>query len=135
MGDGMARNLIKGGRDVVVWNRTGGKAVDFSRETGCQTAGTPREVRARTYVCISIVSSPYKNKKIISNSSTSPGVPEKKEKMRFTPSHQGQDEKQTRIIVAFLDEPKKWHSQLCFRTMFTCGFSIPLLSEIKKKVS
>ena len=80
MGDGMARNLIKGGRDVVVWNRTGGKAVDFSRETGCQTAGTPREVRARTYVCISIVSSPYKNKKIISNSSTSPGVPEKKRK-------------------------------------------------------
>ena len=46
MGDCMARNLIKGGRDVIVWNRTRSKAVDFSRQTGCQTAGSPREVRA-----------------------------------------------------------------------------------------
>ena len=44
MGDGMARNLIKGGRDVVVWNRTGKKAVDFSKDTGCETAQTPKEV-------------------------------------------------------------------------------------------
>lgn len=44
MGDGMARNLIKGGRDVVVWNRTGSKAVDFSKQTGCETAATPKEV-------------------------------------------------------------------------------------------
>lgn len=50
MGDGMARNLIKGGREVVVWNRTGSKAADFSKQTGCQTAGTPREVSARTCV-------------------------------------------------------------------------------------
>lgn len=45
MGDGMARNLIKGGRDVVVWNRTGSKAVDFSEQTGCETAQTPKEVK------------------------------------------------------------------------------------------
>lgn len=44
MGDGMARNLIKGGRDVVVWNRTGSKAIEFSEETGCETAPTPKEV-------------------------------------------------------------------------------------------
>lgn len=44
MGDGMARNLVKGGRDVVVWNRTGNKAVEFSKETGCETAQTPKEV-------------------------------------------------------------------------------------------
>ena len=50
MGDGMARNLIKGGRDVVVWNRTGSKADDFSKQTGCQTAGTPREVSACVHV-------------------------------------------------------------------------------------
>lgn len=43
----MARNLIKGGRDVVVWNRTGSKAVEFSKQTGCEKAQTPREV---TYV-------------------------------------------------------------------------------------
>lgn len=47
MGDGMARNLIKGGRDVVVWNRTGSKAVEFSKETGCETAQTPKEVGTR----------------------------------------------------------------------------------------
>lgn len=45
MGDGMARNLIKGGRDVVVWNRTGSKAVEFGKEMGCETAQTPKEVR------------------------------------------------------------------------------------------
>lgn len=55
MGDGMARNLIKGGRDVVVWNRTGSKAVDFSKQTGCETAGTPREVGVYT------ISTPDKN--------------------------------------------------------------------------
>lgn len=44
MGDGMARNLIKGGRDLVVWNRTGSKAAAFSKETGCETANSPREV-------------------------------------------------------------------------------------------
>ena len=57
MGDGMARNLIKGGREVVVWNRTGSKAVDFSKQTGCQTAGTPREVSARScaYLDVNVI--------------------------------------------------------------------------------
>ena len=45
MGDGMARNLIEGGRDLIVWNRTGSKATDFSQQTGCETAKTPKEVR------------------------------------------------------------------------------------------
>ncbi len=45
MGDGMARNLLEGGRDLIVWNRTGSKAADFSQETGCGTAKTPKEVR------------------------------------------------------------------------------------------
>lgn len=47
MGDGMARNLIKGGRQLVVWNRTGSKAAEFSEDTGCETADSPREVRSR----------------------------------------------------------------------------------------
>lgn len=45
MGDGMARNLIKGGRHLVVWNRTGSKAVDFSRDNGCEVADSPRQVQ------------------------------------------------------------------------------------------
>lgn len=40
----MARNLINGGRNLVVWNRTGSKATAFSKDTGCETADTPREV-------------------------------------------------------------------------------------------
>lgn len=51
MGDGMARNLIKGGRDVVVWNRTGSKAAKFGQETGCEVAETPREVGSCVVVC------------------------------------------------------------------------------------
>jgi len=47
MGDGMARNLLEGGRDLIVWNRTGSKAADFSQETGCETAKTPKEVREK----------------------------------------------------------------------------------------
>lgn len=47
MGDGMARNLLEGGRDLIVWNRTGSKAADFSQQTGCETAKTPKEVREK----------------------------------------------------------------------------------------
>eukprot|EP00904_Undaria_pinnatifida_P013115 jgi/Undpi1/8934/HiC_scaffold_26.g11395.m1 len=58
MGDCMARNLIKGGRDVIVWNRTRSKAVDFSRQTGCQTAGSPREVVEQCDITYSMLSTP-----------------------------------------------------------------------------
>ncbi|CAM9471610.1 unnamed protein product [Pylaiella littoralis] len=58
MGDGMARNLIKGGRDVVVWNRTGSKAVDFSKQTGCETAATPKELVEKCGVTYSMLSTP-----------------------------------------------------------------------------
>eukprot|EP00904_Undaria_pinnatifida_P013111 jgi/Undpi1/8930/HiC_scaffold_26.g11391.m1 len=58
MGDCMARNLIKGGRDVIVWNRTRSKSVDFSRQTGCQTAGSPREVVEQCDITYSMLSTP-----------------------------------------------------------------------------
>lgn len=41
----MARNLVKGGRKLVVWNRTGSKASDFRRDNGCQVADSPRQVQ------------------------------------------------------------------------------------------
>ncbi|CAM9194963.1 unnamed protein product [Discosporangium mesarthrocarpum] len=58
MGDGMARNLINGGSDLVVWNRSGEKAEAFSSETGCEVAKTPKEVVEKCGVTISMLSTP-----------------------------------------------------------------------------
>ncbi|CAM9766936.1 unnamed protein product [Ectocarpus sp. 6 AP-2014] len=58
MGTGMASNLIKGGRDVIVWNRTASKAADFSKRTGCETAATPKEVVEQCSITYSMLSTP-----------------------------------------------------------------------------
>ncbi|CAN0356093.1 unnamed protein product [Ectocarpus sp. 6 AP-2014] len=58
MGTGMASNLIKGGRDVIVWNRTASKAADFSKRTGCETAATPKEVVEQCFITYSMLSTP-----------------------------------------------------------------------------
>lgn len=42
MGTPMARNLARAGFAVTIWNRTPGKALALSNETGCAVAETPR---------------------------------------------------------------------------------------------
>jgi 3-hydroxyisobutyrate dehydrogenase len=42
MGAPMARNLARAGHEVVLWNRTRGKAEALAGEIGAQVAGTPR---------------------------------------------------------------------------------------------
>ena len=55
MGQGMARNLLRAGIDLTVWNRTASKAAALARE-GATQAGSPAELAARCDVIILCVS-------------------------------------------------------------------------------
>ncbi len=55
MGSGMARNLLKAGFDLVVWNRTASKAKDLV-DGGAKLAGSPAELAAQCEVIIVCVS-------------------------------------------------------------------------------
>ena len=57
MGKPMARNLLKAGFPLVVWNRTGAKAEDLVRE-GTMPGANPRETAAQADVLVTIVSDP-----------------------------------------------------------------------------
>jgi 3-hydroxyisobutyrate dehydrogenase-like beta-hydroxyacid dehydrogenase len=57
MGKPMARNLLKAGFPLVVWNRTAAKAEDLARE-GAKLAANPREAAAQADVLVTIVSDP-----------------------------------------------------------------------------
>ena len=57
MGKPMARNLLKAGFPLLVWNRTRAKADDLVRE-GAKLAGSPREAAAQADVLIAIISDP-----------------------------------------------------------------------------
>ncbi|MGD1209866.1 MAG: NAD(P)-dependent oxidoreductase [Candidatus Acidiferrales bacterium] len=57
MGKPMARNLLRAGFPLVVWNRTKSKADDLVRE-GAKLAANPREAAAAADVLITIVSDP-----------------------------------------------------------------------------
>jgi 2-hydroxy-3-oxopropionate reductase len=55
MGKGMARNLLKAGFEVTVWNRTASKAEELSAE-GAKVAASPKELAAASDIIISCVS-------------------------------------------------------------------------------
>jgi len=57
MGKPMARNLLKAGFPLVVWNRSSAKADDLVRE-GAKLGANPRDTAARADVLITIVSDP-----------------------------------------------------------------------------
>jgi 2-hydroxy-3-oxopropionate reductase len=57
MGKPMARNLLKTGFPLVVWNRTSSRADDLVRE-GARLGANPRETTAQADVLITIVSDP-----------------------------------------------------------------------------
>jgi 3-hydroxyisobutyrate dehydrogenase-like beta-hydroxyacid dehydrogenase len=57
MGKPMAKNLLKAGYTVYVWNRTAAKAQDLV-DAGAKLAANPREVAANVDVLITIVSDP-----------------------------------------------------------------------------
>jgi 3-hydroxyisobutyrate dehydrogenase-like beta-hydroxyacid dehydrogenase len=57
MGKPMARNLLRAGFPLVVWNRTHAKADDLVRE-GATLAANPREAAAQSHMLITIVSDP-----------------------------------------------------------------------------
>jgi 3-hydroxyisobutyrate dehydrogenase-like beta-hydroxyacid dehydrogenase len=57
MGKPMARNLLKAGFPLVVWNRTAAKTEDLVRE-GAKLAANPREAAAQADVLVTIVSDP-----------------------------------------------------------------------------
>ena len=57
MGKPMARNLLKAGFPLVVWNRTRAKADDIVRE-GAKVAASPREAAVQADVLIAIISDP-----------------------------------------------------------------------------
>ena len=57
MGNPMARNLVKAGFPLVVWNRTPMRAEDLVRE-GAKLGANPRDTAARVDVLITIVSDP-----------------------------------------------------------------------------
>ena len=56
MGDPMARNLIKAGFPVTVYNRTGAKADALANDTGATVAASPREAAQNDDVVITMVS-------------------------------------------------------------------------------
>eukprot|EP00611_Tribonema_gayanum_P022772 TRINITY_DN4646_c1_g1_i3.p1 TRINITY_DN4646_c1_g1~~TRINITY_DN4646_c1_g1_i3.p1 ORF type:complete len:238 (-),score=54.40 TRINITY_DN4646_c1_g1_i3:318-998(-) len=56
MGQGMAHNLAKAGRSLLVWNRSKGAADQFASETGAVACETPKEVIEKadiTYLMLS----------------------------------------------------------------------------------
>ena len=57
MGKPMARNVLRAGFPLVVWNRTKAKADDLVRD-GAKFAANPREAAAQSDVLITIVSDP-----------------------------------------------------------------------------
>jgi 3-hydroxyisobutyrate dehydrogenase-like beta-hydroxyacid dehydrogenase len=57
MGKPMARNLLKAGFPLLVWNRTKNRAEDLVNE-GARLAATPREAASQADVLITIVSDP-----------------------------------------------------------------------------
>ncbi len=54
MGKPMARNVLKAGFPVVVWNRSAGKAADLAAE-GAQVASSPRALASRCTIVITMV--------------------------------------------------------------------------------
>lgn len=66
MGEGMAKNLLQGGRDLLVWNRSAEKAQDFMlkyKDGGegmgkVEVATSPMEVIQKTDVTFSMLSTP-----------------------------------------------------------------------------
>ena len=56
MGDPMARNLIKAGFPVTVYNRTGAKADALAKDTGADVAASPREAAQNADLVITMVS-------------------------------------------------------------------------------
>lgn len=57
MGSPMAKNLLKAGFPLTVWNRTGERAQKLGQE-GARVANSPKEVAAEAEVLITIVSDP-----------------------------------------------------------------------------
>ena len=57
MGKPMARNVLRAGFPLVIWNRTKAKADDLVRD-GARLAANPREAAAQSDVLITIVSDP-----------------------------------------------------------------------------
>lgn len=55
MGAHMARNLVRAGHDVTVWNRSTGKAEQLAAETGCGVAVTPARLAAAVDVVVTML--------------------------------------------------------------------------------
>ncbi len=55
MGRGMARNLLKAGFDLCVWNRTASKMEEFAK-AGARTATSPADLAAQSDIIITCVS-------------------------------------------------------------------------------
>jgi 3-hydroxyisobutyrate dehydrogenase-like beta-hydroxyacid dehydrogenase len=54
MGSGMARNLIKAGHTLTVYNRTRSRAEELQSE-GARIANTPREAAAKAEIAITML--------------------------------------------------------------------------------
>lgn len=55
MGALMARNLVRSGFNVTVWNRTGTVAVAFAKANGCRSAHTPAELAENADVLVTML--------------------------------------------------------------------------------
>lgn len=55
MGTHMARNLVRAGHDVTLWNRSIGRAHDLAAEVGCTVADTPAALAASTQVVVTML--------------------------------------------------------------------------------
>src|SRR2546430_1971623 len=55
MGAGMARNLLRKGFPLTVWNRTRARAAPFADEGGARVADSPREAAAGAAIIVTMV--------------------------------------------------------------------------------
>ncbi|ETX13934.1 6-phosphogluconate dehydrogenase [Roseivivax halodurans JCM 10272] len=55
MGAPMARNLVRAGHEVSVWNRSAGKAEALAGETGCHVAATPKALTEAAEVVVTML--------------------------------------------------------------------------------
>lgn len=73
MGIPMAKNVLKKGFQLIVWNRTLSKAEEF-KGLGAEVASNPKEVAERSDIIITMVASPSAVEQVVMGTSEWPGL-------------------------------------------------------------
>ncbi|GBC69835.1 2-hydroxy-3-oxopropionate reductase [archaeon HR01] len=73
MGGRIARNMLKGGYHLLVWNRTASKAEEFAR-LGAEVAKTPKDVAERCHIVFSMLTDPIVTENVLTGTGEMRGI-------------------------------------------------------------